>query len=59
MLKRCPLQWREKHENMFPTVGFCARQILKIVGPQIEIEIIFSLVEFLLVLGDAVYNQKI
>jgi hypothetical protein len=43
---------------MFPTVGFCARQILKIVGPQIEIKIIFSLVEFLLVLGDAVYNKK-
>jgi hypothetical protein len=24
---KCPLQWWEKHENMFPTVGFCARQI--------------------------------
>jgi hypothetical protein len=24
---RCPLQWWEKHENMFPMVGFCARQI--------------------------------
>jgi hypothetical protein len=32
---------------MFPLVGFCARQILKIVGSQIEIEIIFSLVGIL------------
>jgi hypothetical protein len=23
----CPLHWWEKHENMFPTIGFCARQI--------------------------------
>jgi len=22
---KCPLQWWEKHENMFPIVGFCAR----------------------------------
>jgi ABC-type dipeptide/oligopeptide/nickel transport system permease component len=27
---------------MFPTIGFCGRQILEIVGFQIEIEIIFS-----------------
>jgi hypothetical protein len=32
---------------MFHVVGFCARQILKIVGSQIEIEIIFSLVGIL------------
>jgi hypothetical protein len=24
---KCPLHWWEKHENMFPTIGFCARQI--------------------------------
>jgi hypothetical protein len=31
------------HENMFPTISFCARQIVGIVGFQIEIERIFSL----------------
>jgi hypothetical protein len=40
---RCPLHWWEKHGNMFPIVGFCVRQILGIIGSQIEIEIIFSL----------------
>jgi hypothetical protein len=29
---------------MFPTIGFLAHQILSIIGPQIEIERIFSLV---------------
>jgi len=29
---KCPLQWWEKHDNMFLIVGFCARQILRIVG---------------------------
>ncbi len=38
---KCPLQWWKKHENMFPTVGLCARQILRIVGFQIETKIIF------------------
>ncbi len=37
-------QWWEKHESMFPTIGFLAHQILSIIGPQIEIERIFSLV---------------
>jgi hypothetical protein len=32
---------------MFPTIGFCARQILGIVGSQIEIERIFSLTRIL------------
>jgi hypothetical protein len=40
---KCPLQWWEKHESMFPIVGFYARQILGIVGSQIEIEKIVSL----------------
>ncbi len=40
---KCPLQSWEKHENMFPTIGFCAKQILGIIGSQIEIEKIFSL----------------
>jgi hypothetical protein len=36
-----PLQWWEKHESRFPIVAFLARQILGIVGSQIEIECIF------------------
>ncbi len=38
-----PLQWCEKHESMFPIVGFCVNRIIGIVGSQIEIERIFSL----------------
>ncbi len=38
-----PLQWWEKHKSMFPTIVFCANQILGIVGFQIETERIFSL----------------
>jgi hypothetical protein len=33
-----------KNENMFPTIGLCDKSILGIVGSQIEIERIFSLV---------------
>jgi hypothetical protein len=33
-----PLQWWQKHEAMFPIVGFLAPQILGVVGFQIEIE---------------------
>ncbi len=44
---KCPLQWWEKHESMFPTSSFCAKQILGIVGSQIEIEKIFSLARIL------------
>jgi hypothetical protein len=40
---KCPLQWWEKYENMFSIVGFCGRQILGIVGSEIEIERIFLL----------------
>jgi hypothetical protein len=35
---KCPLQWWQKHESMFPTMGFLARQILSIVGSHIETE---------------------
>ncbi len=42
-----PLQWWEKHESMFPIIGFCAKQIFKIVGFQIETKKIFSLVGIL------------
>jgi hypothetical protein len=44
---KCPLQWWEKHESMFPIVGFCAKQVLRIVGFQIETENIFSLIGIL------------
>jgi hypothetical protein len=40
---KCPFQWWQKHEAMFPTIGFFAWQILGIVGSQIETERIFSL----------------
>jgi hypothetical protein len=33
---RCPLQWWQKHEAMSPTIGFLARQILGVIGFQIE-----------------------
>jgi hypothetical protein len=33
---KCPLQWWEKNENMFPIIGFYAKQILRILGSQIE-----------------------
>ncbi len=41
---KCLSQWCEKHESMFLIVGFCAKQILGIVGSQFEMERIFSLV---------------
>jgi len=44
---KCPLQWWEKHEGMLPVIGFCVRQILEIVGSQIETEKIFSFVRIL------------
>jgi hypothetical protein len=34
---KCLLQWWQKHESMFPTIGFLVGQILGIVGSQIEI----------------------
>ncbi len=41
------LQWWGKYETMFPTIGFLASQILNIVGSQIKIERIFSLMRIL------------
>ncbi len=32
---KCLLQWWQKHETMFPTIGFLTRQILGIVESQI------------------------
>jgi hypothetical protein len=42
-----PLQWWEKHESKFPTFGFLVKQILKIIGSQIETKCIFSFVAIL------------
>jgi hypothetical protein len=44
---KCLLEWWAKHEFLFPTMAFLVRQILGIVGSQIEIERIFSLVGIL------------
>jgi hypothetical protein len=33
---KCPLQWWEKHESMFPTIGFYVKQLLWIVGSQMR-----------------------
>jgi hypothetical protein len=38
---KCPLQWWQKHESMFPIVGFLVQQILKIVESQIKTKRIF------------------
>jgi hypothetical protein len=38
---KCPLQWWEKHESMFPTFVLCVRQVLGIIGFRIEIKRIF------------------
>jgi len=39
----CPLRWWEKHEMLFPIVGFLTQQILGIVGSKIETKTIFFL----------------
>jgi hypothetical protein len=36
-----PFQWWDKHEAMFPTIGFLIHHILRIIGSQIEIKRIF------------------
>jgi hypothetical protein len=56
---KCALEWWEKHESLSPTIGFCVKQILGIIGFQIEIERIFSLVGILTSFKRCVYNQKI
>jgi len=43
---KCLFQWWQKHETMFPIVGFLARQILGVVGFQIE-TFFFSLARIL------------
>jgi hypothetical protein len=37
-------RWWRKYGTMFPTIGFSTKQILKIIGFQIETKRIFSLV---------------
>ncbi len=44
---KCPLERWAKHKFLFPTVAFFARQILSIVGSQIEIERIVLLARIL------------
>jgi hypothetical protein len=44
---KCPLEWSMEHKSLFPIVVFLAHKILGIVGSQIEIERIFSLVGIL------------
>jgi hypothetical protein len=41
---KCPRQWRQKHEAMFPTIRFLTQIFLGVVGSQIEVERIFSLI---------------
>ncbi len=40
---KCPLKWWKKHETMLSTTGFLIKQILGIIGSQIEMKNIFSL----------------
>jgi len=40
-------QWCKKHESRFLAIGFLAKQILRIVGSQIETKHIFSLARIL------------
>ncbi len=42
----CPLEWWRKHETMFPTIDFLARQMLGVVSSQIETNKKKFLVEF-------------
>jgi hypothetical protein len=44
---KCPLEWWVEHEFMFAIVAFFIRQIFGIVGFQIKIERIFSMVGIL------------
>jgi hypothetical protein len=39
-----PFIWWPKHQQQFPNIGYLTRQVMRIVGSQIEIEIIFSMV---------------
>jgi hypothetical protein len=43
---KCPLQWWDKHESVF-LVGFCVKQILRIIEFQIEMNKVFSLIKVL------------
>jgi hypothetical protein len=56
---KCPVQWWEKYKSLFLTIDFCVKQILGIIGFQIETKIIFLLVRILTNLKRCVYNQKI
>ncbi len=54
---KCPLQWWEKHESMFATIGFLACQIFIIIDSQIKTKMDFFLwQEYLLIFKDAICN---
>jgi hypothetical protein len=53
----CLLDRWKKHESMFPTIDFLAKQMLEIVSSQIEIERIFSLIDIFTNLKSVACNQ--
>jgi hypothetical protein len=54
-----PFQWCQKHEAMFSTIGFLVQHIFGVVVFQIEIEIFFLWLEFLLTLKDVNCKLKV
>jgi hypothetical protein len=55
---KCPLQWWEKHESMFPTIGFLACQILiLLLIHKLKLKGFCSLwQEYSLILRDAIWQ---
>ncbi len=45
---KCPLKWWKKHETMLSSIGFLIKQILGIIGSQIEMKNVFSLIKILI-----------
>jgi hypothetical protein len=54
---KCPLQWWEKHENMFH-IGFFVKKILRIIESQIEMNNVFSLIIILTILRRCLQSKK-
>jgi hypothetical protein len=55
---KCPLQWWEKHENMFH-IGFFVKKILRIIESQIEMNNVFSLIIILTSLRRCLQSKKL
>jgi len=53
-----PLIWWKTHEGQFPNVGFLGKQVLGILGFQIEIEKMFNLTNVLTTFATT-YKSKI